>query len=169
MKVLRSFTIPASLEDAAATLCSESFNLERERMREEVVSTSFHLLEESAELRVFEVRSVEYRRTKLGSIDRSGTCESKTQNRWDGRAHMLSWVYSGGAAPTRMAISGVYRLTPDGRSEATRVEHDVSIEVKVALIGGQISKLAAREFEQTAPRYEQLLVRHAVGRRASAP
>jgi hypothetical protein len=167
MRVLRSFTIPAPLEDASAAICSEAFNVERDRMREEVVSTGFHLIEESSELRVFEVRSVEYRRSKLGSIDRSGTCESTTRNRWDGRAKTLSWVYSGGAAPARMAVSGVYRLSGDGQS--TRVEHDVSIEVKVALIGGQISKLAAHEFEKTAPRYEQLLARHATLRRASAP
>lgn len=159
MNVHRRFTIPAPVEAVAVAIGSEAFNLERERGREEVVSSSFHLLEEGAERRVFEVRSVEYRRTKLGGIDRSGTCESTTRNTWDGRARTLSWVYSGGAAPARMAVSGVYRLIPDGAG--TRVEHDVSIEVKVALIGGQISKLAAHEFEKTAPRYEQLLARHA--------
>ena len=166
MRVLRRFTIPASLEDASAAICSEAFNVEREKMRDEVVSTSYHLVEESPEHRVFEMRSVEYKRTKLGGIDRSGTCESKTQNRWDGRARSLSWVYSGGAAPARMAVSGVYRLTSSG--ESTSVEHDVSIEVKVALIGGQISKLAAHEFEKTAPRYEQLLGRHAAQRRTGS-
>jgi hypothetical protein len=166
MNVIRRFSIAAPLERVRDVLCSEEFQLEIERQRAEVVSTDFRRIEEGTERNVFELESVEYRRTRLGAIDRSGTCTSTTRNTWDGVRRTLSWVYSGGAAPARMAVSGVYRLRAEG--ERTAVEHEVTIEVKVPIIGGQIAKLAAREFVETAPRYEDALARNAAGPGARA-
>jgi hypothetical protein len=55
----------------------------------------------------------------------------------------------------------VYRLRADGA--ATSLEHEVQIAVDIPLIGGQIAKLAAKEFQGGLPRYDDILRRHAGG------
>jgi hypothetical protein len=159
MKLVRSFDVPAPVPRVAAAYCSEAYNVEAERSRPEVVSTAYHAVERDAQHVVFEIRSVEHKRTKIGGIDRSGTLESVTRMRWDEGRSSLSWTYSG-AAGRRVSISGVYQLQAKSDSE-TEVVHELAVEVSIPLLGNQIAKLIAREFESTAPRYEQMLRRHA--------
>ncbi len=165
MKIVRTIPLEAPPDKVAEVLCSEAFNLERERAREEVVSASFKLVESTPQRTVFEIHSTEYGRTMTGAIDRSSKVASVTQNVWKPTDQTLSWTYQGGAAPRRMRLGGIYRLTATDAGSTLR--HEINIEVKVPLVGESIARLAAREFERTADQYEQILQRHA--RQAAAP
>jgi len=159
VKIVRTLELDASPARALEVLCEEGYNVERERSREEVVSTRFALVRRSEEETVFELRSVEYRRGKLGALDRSGTCESLTTSRSRPREGTLTWSYSGGSMGSRATLGGVYRLTPRGPAGA-RLVHEITIEVHVPLIGGQIAKVAGREFEKACPGFEAILLKH---------
>jgi len=163
MKLTREFDVAAPRERVATALCSESFQLEVERARVEVVSTAYHVTERSESSLCFEIRSVEYKRTKLGGIDRSGTLDAVTRCRWSAKDHALSWEYAGGAGE-RVKLSGVYRLHAGEVEGPTNVTYEMNIDVRIPLIGGQIAKLIAREFENTWPRYQAILRRHTAGR-----
>lgn len=165
MKIVRTIALQAPPDKVAAVLCSEAYNLERERAREEVVSTSFHLVERTPQRTVFELRTTEHGRTMTGAIDPSHTVASVTRNVWNPADQTLSWTYQGGAAPRRMRLDGLYRLR--ATAAGSTLQHEISIEVKVPLVGESIARVAAREFERTADQYEQILQRHA--RQAAAP
>jgi hypothetical protein len=157
MKVVRLINFKAPPARVAEVLCSEQYNVERERGREGVVSTDYKLVEQGPERTLFDVCSIEYKRTMTGSLDKSGTVQSLTRNVWNHKTQTLTWTFEGGPAPLRMQLGGVYRLAGgDGHSE---LKHEISIEVKVPLIGEKIAKLAAREFEKSADVYERLLQR----------
>ena len=154
MQLAYTFTVPAPLDHVATALCSEALHTAAELDRDEVVSSRLVLLEEHEGRRVFEIRSTEYRRTKLGRIDRSATVDAVTRNTYDPRANTLAWVYEG-VGSRWVTARGVYQLTPV--DEGTRVLHDVTIEVNVPLVGGKIAKIIAKEFDQAAKRFERLL------------
>ena len=164
MKLNRRIPLEAPLETASEILLSEAFNVEREKAREEVVSTAFHLVDKGQDRTVIELRTTEYKRTMTGAIDRGGTAQSVTRSTWNARDRTLSWTYEGGAAPLRMHLSGVYRFEAQG--PRTTLTHEITIEVKVPLIGEKIAKIAAREFEKTAEVYEKIMQRHARERAA---
>jgi carbon monoxide dehydrogenase subunit G len=158
MKLVKSFSVDAPPERVAQALCSEAFNVAAETDREEVVSARVVAIQELPESRVFEVRSTEYKRTRLGRIDRSGTVESVTRHTYDPRVMTLSWDYRG-AGSRWVTVAGVYRLSPS--ADGTRVVHDITIDVHVPLLGEKIAKLIAREFDEAAGRFERLLRRYA--------
>ena len=149
MKVVRLIKIKAPPAKVAEVLCSELYNVERERGREGVVSTSYKLVEQGPEKTLFEVCSTEYKRTLTGGIDQSGTVQSLTRSVWNHNAQTLVWTFEGGPAPLRMQIGGVYRLT--GAAGHSELKHEISIE--------EIAKLAGREFEKSADVYERLMQR----------
>lgn len=164
MEKVYTFLIPASPDRVGEALCSEAFNTEVEKEREEVVSTAFVLVEENEERIVFEVRSEEYRRTKRGAIDRSTIERSANRNTYDRRARTLSWHYQG-PGTKYVAVSGVYHLRADG--DGTRIDHHVSIEVHIPLLGKLIARIVVKEFEKASRRFERVLSRHVAGPKAS--
>jgi hypothetical protein len=159
MKIVRKIPLEAPLDKALEALSCEGYNLEREKGRPEVVSTEFHVLEKTAERIVFELRTTEYKRTMTGAIDKGGTAKSVTRSTWNARDRTLTWVYEGGAAPLKMALSGIYRFEAQG--DRTTLTHEITVEVKVPLIGEKIAKIAGREFEKSADGYEPILKRYA--------
>lgn len=157
MKVVNTFTVPASVDRVGAALISESFNMEVENDRPEVLSTRFVVEEESAERKVFEVRSVEYKRKKTGGLDKSGTVNSVNRNVWDAGAHTLSWSYRG-VGDRWVQIGGTYHLAPDGGG--TRVNHEVDVEVNIPLVGKTVAKYIAGELGKATDRFQVMIVRH---------
>ena len=71
---------------------------------------------------------------------------------------MLTWSYHGEAGD-RMRLGGVYRITPDG-ADASEIAHDIDVEVRVPVIGGQIAKLVARDLDRPRSYYAALLAKH---------
>jgi hypothetical protein len=53
------------------------------------------------------------------------------------------------------SLGGVYTLAPLG-DDQTKFTHEVTIEVKIPIIGKQIAKLIAKEFEARDDRYERV-------------
>jgi carbon monoxide dehydrogenase subunit G len=158
MEQIYRFFVPAPPQRVGQILCSEAFNVEADKDRPEVVNSRYLLLEQTDEQCVFQLKTEEYKRSKMGMIDRSGTTFSTTTNRWNASQGTLSWTYEGEGGSQYVKISGTYYLKPEG--QGTRIEHRVNIEVNIPLIGGQIAKLVAKEFTSAADRFEALLIRH---------
>lgn len=154
MKVKQSFILPHAWEAVAKVLVDPSFNVEREKLREGVISSEFVKINEGEHEILFELHTKEYKRKKTGGLDKSGTFQSVTKCRYDGRNKRLRWDYKGeGGGMVR--LGGVYILQPRGDS-STDFVHEVEIEVKIPIIGKQIAKMIAKEFERDDDRYPKL-------------
>lgn len=158
MRVTQSFMLPHPWEKVAEVLCDPEFNVDREKLRDGVISSEFELVEQGEREMRFDLRTKEYKRKKTGGIDRSGTFESVTHCRWDPKARQLGWDYHGDGGDM-VVLSGVYRLEPVSE-EKTRFAHDVTIEVKIPLLGKQIAKQIARQFQREDDRYPKLWERY---------
>ena len=163
MKLRKEFHFDQPPERVSAVLCSAAFNVATDEAREDVRSSSYHLVEESNGDLVFEMRSEEYKRTMTGGIDRSGTSTSVVRNEWNANARTLSWVFRGKGMAAKVQISGVYRVQQEGHG--THLVHDVDVEVSIPLVGRKIAKIVAKEFDQTVPTFERLLREHLTGAR----
>lgn len=160
MKYRTSWTVPAPLERVAAAFCSEGYNVEEATSREDVKSASFKPIAEGPDRKAFEIHYVEYRRTKTGKLDTSGTARAVTESVYRHQDRTLRWVYKG--PEKRVSIAGTYRLEPAG--EQTRVFHETDIDVRIPVVGGRIAKVIAKEFGKAMPRVQRILERHATGR-----
>jgi len=158
MNILHTLQVPVAAGRVTEVLCSEAFNVALEMGRAGVVSTKFEVIESDERRQVFMLRTVEYGRNKLGGIDRGSTLGSTNRTVFDRRSGKLNWVYASDSGPARIKLSGEYRLSAgDG---GTRVEHELSIEVDVPLIGGQIAKIVAKECKADFPRFDECLRKH---------
>ena len=158
MRFTKSFDLPASPEKVGEVICGEAFNVEEGNSRLDVVSTEYKLVEQTEDRIQFEVHYMEYKRTKLGRIDKSGTTPSMTRNTYDVGKKILTWVYSSPAAGDRFSFSGEYCVEPQGAG--TRVFYNADFEVRIPLIGNKIAKLMAREFEDDFPRLIRVVKKH---------
>jgi hypothetical protein len=159
MKYRTSWTVPAPLEKVAAAFCSEAYNVEEAISREDVKSASFKRIATEASQNQFEIHYIEYRRTKMGKLDKSGTARAVTESVYRDKDRTLRWVYKG--PEKRVSIAGTYRLEPAG--EQTRVFHETDIDVRIPVVGGRIAKVIAKEFGKAMPRVQRILERHATG------
>jgi hypothetical protein len=160
IQLKHTFTIPTTIERVGQALCSESYSIEGANLREDVQSATHVVVSDEGARLEYEVRYVEYVRTKTGRIDKSRTQSGRTRTVWDREAKILRWVYTTEASE-RFKMEGVYRLTEQG--EATHVDYQVTIDVRVPLIGNRIAKAVAKGFEDDFPRLQALLTRHACG------
>lgn len=155
MKISDTFQLSYPAEEVARVLHSEAFHVDLEQGREGVVSTAFQPIAEQGERVEFEMHSVEYKRTKTGRIDRSTTETNVIRYTFDGAARTLRWRFGGSE---RFKLSGVYQYAPAG--ERTRVEHEITIDITLPLIGRQIAKFVAKEFQKEFPRYRRTMEKH---------
>jgi hypothetical protein len=161
MKIEKTFTIPAPPARVAEALCSEAYNVEEGNGRADVASTRYRPLSKTDERVEFAVDYTEYKRTKLGRIDKSGTVGASTRCTYTRATSTLEWVYSNEAS-TRITLRGRHRLEPEG--ERTRLRYEMEIDVRIPLIGDQIAKLIVKEFDTDLARTIALIERHATGR-----
>lgn len=158
MKHSTTFVITAPLERVAQVMQSADYHVQEGNSREIVLETHFTVIESNDRQMRFDVRFVEYKRTTLGGIDRSGKTESWSHCIWNHLEQSMSWRYRGPESG-RVSMSGVYRLQSLGTQ--TRVIHDVDIEVNVPLIGNRIAKTIIQELEKEMPRVQRVLAQHA--------
>lgn len=159
MQLRRETRFAAPPDRVAAVLCSEELHLTLERAREGVAETAFVVVAApggpaAAGRTVFELRGREYRRTLTGGIDRRETVASVTRNEYDAAVGTLRWSYQSGNSE-RIAISGTYRLLPDG--DGTRLVHDVTVDVRMPLVGGRVAKYIAGEMEKSLSVQDRLM------------
>lgn len=160
MKVSRSYTLPYPCARVAALLCDPGFNVEREKLREGVVSCEFHGTEDGDKDARFELHTIEHKRTMTGSLDRNSTVNTLTTFRYDAGEGTVSWQYSGEAGKM-MELWGIYTLTP--QEDATNLAHEATIRVWVPFLGVFIERYIANEFEKADARYLDLMHRHLKG------
>jgi len=157
MQVTQSFRVPHPLERVEAVLNDTDYLVEREKLREGVISSRYELIQEREHEIIFELRTTEYKRKMTGGLDRSGTVETITKCRSDVTHHTSSWDYHGEAGKV-MTLKGVYRLTANG--DETQLIHDVTVEVKIPLIGKRIAKSIIENFDKPNPSYQELMDRY---------
>ena len=155
MKIKDTFTVAATAHKVEQVMLSEEYNLESETMREGVVSSEYKVKQQGGDRTVFEMRTTEYKRSKTGGLDKSGTTNTILTFTYQKRDRELKWIYGNASGSSRLELSGIYRISPEG--EQTRVEHEVEINVRIPLLGGTISKVIAREFKGTFPGHQALL------------
>jgi len=158
VRINKVFAIAATPARVAAVLCSEAYNVEEGNGRADVVSTRFRPLSDSDRQIRFEIQYTEYKRTKLGRIDKSGTVNAVSTCAFDRGSNTLEWSYRNEASD-RISLRGTQRLEAQG--DTTRWLYEADFEIRIPLIGEQIAKLAAREFDEDLPRVVKLLEQHA--------
>ena len=159
MKIEHSFSVDFPPDKVAEVLCSEEYNLETERRREGVVSTSFEMVEDGPGGKVFRLLTEEYSRTRTGGLDRSKTVKTIIEHRYDPSDWTLRWLYKkGSGSPSKLHLAGTYTLR--AAAGGTKVTHEVEIEVKIPLVGGSIARLIAGEFKKELPVREGILRSH---------
>lgn len=161
MFVNHTQVIPAPLEQVAKVLCAEAYNVEVEQGREGVVSTRFELTHRDDQELRFVLHSREYARKKTGGLDKKTQVPTSMTSRYRVAEHVLTWDYRDGNNDSRFVLRGTYQLSKVG--EQTRMEHEVEIAVRIPLIGRQIAKFIARQFEKDVPRYQAAMKKHLAG------
>ena len=158
MKIKDTFTVPVPLEKLAEVMVSEAYNLESEQAREGVVSTEYRVKEQGDARTVYEMHTTEYSRTKTGGLNKNDHTHTILTHTYTAATRTLTWVYGNAKGSSRLELSGVYTLTPQG--DQTRLEHEVEINLRIPLIGGKISGYIAKQFQGTFPEHQALLKKH---------
>lgn len=154
MQTAKTFYLDDPPQLVAEVLNSEAFNIASERMRDEFVSTEYIVHERREDRLVYELRTVEYKRSKTGALLRDTTFTSSNISTWDPAARTLRWVYRGQLGE-RADFSGIFRLHEHGAG--TRLVHEISVEVRIPLLGGTVARAVCRAFEKSFPDFERLL------------
>ena len=127
----------------AEILCSEEFLVETYKKREEVVDATYALKSEPDGRIVFEIAEIHYKRSKTGSLDKSGTTSHKAEYRYDPQKRTLAFDYG---ASAKFRITGSYGIAPSG--SGSKVAFDGSVDVPIPLVGRVIAGLIKREMEK---------------------
>lgn len=158
MKIKDTFTVPVPLEGLVEVMVSEDYNVESEKKREGVVDSEYKPKEQGDDRTVYEMHTTEYKRTKTGGLDKNDYTHTILTHTYTAHNRTLTWIYGNASGSSRLELSGVYTLTPQGGQ--TRVEHEVEINLRIPLIGGRISKFIAKQFEATFPEHQALLKKY---------
>lgn len=156
MKHKVNFRLEGSVEAISEILQSEDYHIEEGNSRDIIVATAYHLRSENEREQRFDVEFTEYKRTKLGGVDRSGTQTSWSRCVFNRNNNTFFWRYDGPESH-RFSMSGTYFFAQQG--SFIDVTHEVDIEINVPLIGKRISKLVVSEFEKEMPRVQGVMQR----------
>ncbi len=157
MTVKHSARIAADPDLVAKTLCSQEYNEANQRAREDNVDVRYELVEETDRGMAFDVFVTSYKRKKTGAIDRSGTEKTVTHYTYTASNRLLHWQHEGETEKSRVNVFGDTRVSPDG--SGARVDREVTIDIRIPVIGRGIAKIVSREFEKGIRRSQGLLER----------
>ncbi len=152
MTRLKSYVdLVKSSDQISEILCSESFLVEIEKIREEVVDSKYTLINKSEDETVFEIATTDYKHNKIGKADKSVTNTNIAEYRLDKKHNTISFYYKGS---DRILISGIYNLQPE--QNGTLLSFESSIEVKIPVVGmliaSKIKKSMLQSFNTMASR-----------------
>jgi len=164
MIVTLKYHVPTTPSIAGEVICSPAFNDAIERERQEFVSTRYELLEQTDAMILFDVITDEYPRTMTGSINRRKILTSKNRKSYDVKKQRLHWTYTGQGSGIA-DVSGLLQLLPSG--EATDVVHEITIKVKIPVIGEWIAGFIAAEFKKSITWFDRVLQDQVQRRRQS--
>ncbi len=140
-------TFDHPVDDLIALLCGEGFNLEAQNARPDVVEAKYELVEDNDDVMRFVVPYRHYRRSKTGKFDKSVIESSRTEYRMDRRTRKLFWKHVGAEEAGRIRIEGVTRFVPQGDAR-TQVVREVTIDIRIPLVGRTIAKYVESQFRQ---------------------
>ena len=140
-------TFNHNADDLVELLCGEAFNLEAQNGRDDVVEAKYELTERTDALMRFVVPYTHYKRSKTGKLDKSVIERSRTEYKMDFRSKQLFWKHVGAEEKGKIRIEGVTRFVPLG-DKRTRVERDVTIDIKIPLLGKTIARFVEGEFRK---------------------
>lgn len=158
MKTTHTYRFAAPPEKVAEVLSSIEFHLEMDRGRDDIASSAIDPPKKIGDIVEFTMRSQEYKRTKTGKLDRSGTEEGRTVFRFNERARTLEWVYTPESWAKQVDVKGIYRIQPEGAG--TALVHEYTVDIRIPLIGGQIAKIVDKAFRESFPRFEATFRRY---------
>ena len=140
-------TFDHSADDLMELLCGEGFNVEAQGARPDVVEAKFELLEETDAIKRFVVPYTHYKRTRTFKLDKSTIENSRSEYKLDKRKRELAWKHIGAEEAGKIRIEGVTRFVPLGASRC-RVERDVTIDIRIPIVGRGIAKYVEGEFRK---------------------
>ena len=140
------------VEKVAAIMANPEFHLDMDRTREDIAGTKMLPVQQKGDVAEFTMLTQEYKRSITG-INRSASTEGRTDFRWHPATNTLDWNYISGEEPKRIKVCGQYRVEGDGGG--SRLVHDYTIEIKIPLVGGKISKYVAKEFTKSFVTFER--------------
>ena len=146
------FSDPA--EKVAAIMANPDFHVEFDGTRDDIAGTRMLPSKESGDITEFVMLTQEYKRALTG-LDRSRSTEGRTDFRWNATTRTLDWNYISGEEPKRIKVCGQYRVEDEG--SGSRLVHDYTIEIKIPLVGGKVSKIVDKEFIKSFPKFEKMV------------
>jgi hypothetical protein len=145
LKHVSTYEFPA--DDLMEVICAEKFNIEAQSSREDVVEAKFVIQEDGGDLLKFSVPYTHYKRGKTGGLDKSVIESSRTDYELRRGKRELLWWHRGSEEKGRIRIEGVTRFVPLGPNRA-RIERDVTIDIRIPLVGKTIAKYVEKEFRK---------------------
>lgn len=145
-------TFNHSADDLISLLCGEAFNIEAQGRRDDVVEAKYELIEDDGDVMRFVVPYRHYKRSRTGKLDKRVIENSRTEYKMDRRSRQLSWKHVGAEERGKIRIEGVTRFVPLGEGRA-RVERDVTIDIRIPIIGKTIARFVQGEFSKA---YDEL-------------
>jgi len=133
-----------SPDQVADILCSETFLVDIDKLREEVVDAKYTLIEKTEDITLFEIAVTGYKHNKKGEMDKSGTNTNIAEYRWEKNSQTISVNHKGTG---RIIISGIYTLKPE--KDGARLSFDASIDVKIPVIGMLVASRIKKSMQQS--------------------
>jgi hypothetical protein len=135
-----SANVSANPDTVANLLCSENFLTDVYKQREEVVDASFTLKDKKGESIVFRIEETHYKRSKTGSLDKSGTMQHSAEYCYDPKKQILNFDYG---TEAKFRITGSYALAPNGAG--SKVTFDGNVNVPIPVVGRMIAGMIKKE------------------------
>ena len=142
------------VEKVAAIMANTEFHLDMDRTRDDIAGTEMLPTKQTGDIAEFTMLTKEYKRSITG-INRSSHTQGRTDFRWNGATNVLDWNYISGEEPKRIKVCGQYRVENEG--SGCRLVHDYTIEIKIPLVGGKVSKVVEKEFKKSFVTFERLV------------
>jgi|ETNmetMinimDraft_26_1059896.scaffolds.fasta_scaffold15466_3 hypothetical protein len=157
MALHHEMTVSASPDRVAELLCSERYSLTQQKAREDCVDARYEAKGETDTHLEFEVHLVSYAHKRTGKLDRNKTENSTTAYRYDKGTRTLYWQHHGNHGD-RVDVHGDTKLV-DAGGDRTRIVRDVTIDIRVPVVGRAIAKIVETKFRQSFDGVGALIVK----------
>lgn len=149
----RTVVFETSPEKLLEVVTSSAFQERQRHLDEAVVEAKFVEISRTADRLEFELRATEYERGVTG-LNKKKTINSTTRVVWDLTARSSTWTYST-AAYDRFKLAGTNRIEASGGT--ARYVSEVTVEVKVPLVGGKIEGMIIDGMTKGFQRHDELV------------
>lgn len=146
LKHSATYEYPA--DDVMELICSEEFEVEQQRRREDVVDACYEVQQDDERTLRFSVPYRHYKRSRTGRLDRDRTESSRTDYELDRASRTLRWWHRGESEEGLARVEGTTRFVPLGEQRC-RIDREVTIDIRIPLVGKAIAKVVEGEFKKS--------------------